>query len=175
MTFFGILKIDPLELCGNDFQSTGSHRLTVCTSTDSYYYFSAYTWWQKRNTFPQGSNGPIFKIPKYVISNEPTEPTFEWTKFFCDISLTLLDINISCVGNPILLNFLQVYSCCNLFWSCFIDNFTMVGIFMLLHIEYIDWEYKHVLYVTDLLIHKTESRDAIASKKSIKYWMMSTF
>ena len=39
MTFFGILKIDPLEPCGNEFQSTGSHRLTVCTSTDSYNTF----------------------------------------------------------------------------------------------------------------------------------------
>ena len=29
MTFFGILKIGPLEPCGNEFQSTGSHRLTV--------------------------------------------------------------------------------------------------------------------------------------------------
>ena len=90
MTFFGILKIGPLEPCGNEFQSTGSHRLTVCTSTDSYYYFSAYTWGQKRNTFPQGSSGSIFKIPKNVISYEPTEPTFEWAKLFCDISLTLL-------------------------------------------------------------------------------------
>ena len=76
MTFFGILKIDPLEPCGNEFQSTGSHRLTVCTSTDSYYYFSAYTWRQKRNKFLQGSSGLIFKIPKNVISYEPTEPTF---------------------------------------------------------------------------------------------------
>ena len=85
MTFFGILKIGPLEPCGNEFQSTGSHRLTVCTSTDSYYYISAYTWGQKRNTFPQGSNGPIFKIPKNVISYGPTELTFEWAKFFWDI------------------------------------------------------------------------------------------
>ena len=76
MTFFGILKIGPLEPCRNEFQSTGSHMLTVCTSTDSYYYFSAYTWGQKRNTFPQGSSGSIFKIPKNVISYEPTEPTF---------------------------------------------------------------------------------------------------
>ena len=83
------MKIDPQEPCGNEFQSTGSHRLTVCTSTDSYYYFSAYTWGQKRNSFPQGSSGPIFKIPKNVISYEPTEPTFEWAKLFCDISLTL--------------------------------------------------------------------------------------
>ena len=85
-----LLKIGPLESCGNEFQSTGSHRLTVCTSTDSYYYFSAYTWGQKRNTFPQGSSGSIFKIPKNVISYEPTEPTFEWAKLFCDISLTLV-------------------------------------------------------------------------------------
>ena len=90
MTFFGIFKIGPLEPCRNEFQSTGSHRLTVCTSTDSYYYFSAYTWGQKRNTFPQGSSGPIFKIPKKVISYEPKEPTFEWAKLFCDISLTLM-------------------------------------------------------------------------------------
>ena len=90
MTFFGILKIGPLEPCGNEFQSTGSHRLTVCTGTDSCYYISAYTWGQKRNTFPQGSSGSIFKIPKNVISYEPTEPTFEWAKLFCDISLTLM-------------------------------------------------------------------------------------
>ena len=77
MTFFGILKIGPLEPCGNEFQSTGSHRLTVCTGTDSCYYISAYTWGQKRNTFPQGSSGSIFKIPKNVISYEPTEPAFE--------------------------------------------------------------------------------------------------
>ena len=96
MTFFGILKIGPLEPCGNEFQSTGSHRLTVCTSTDSYYYFSAYTWGQKRNTFPQGSSGSIFKIPKNVISYEPTEPTFEWAKLFCDISLTLMYKNSFC-------------------------------------------------------------------------------
>ena len=44
MTFFGILKIRPLELCGNEFQSTGCQRLTVCSGTDSYYYFSAHTW-----------------------------------------------------------------------------------------------------------------------------------
>ena len=67
------------------FQSTGSHRLTVCTSTDSCYYFPVYTWGQKRNSFPQGSSGPIFKIPKNVISYEPTEPAFEWAKFFWDI------------------------------------------------------------------------------------------
>ena len=77
MTFFGILKIGPLEPCGNEFQSTGSRRLTVCTGTDSCYYISAYTGVQKRNTFPQGSSGPILKIPKNVISYEPTEPTFE--------------------------------------------------------------------------------------------------
>ena len=94
MTFFGILKIGPLEPCGNEFQSTGSHRLTVCTSTDSCYYISAYTWGQKRNSLPQGSSGPIFKIPKNVISYEPTEPTFEWAKFFGDISLTLIQRDV---------------------------------------------------------------------------------
>ena len=77
MTVFGIFEIGPLEPCRNEFQSTGSHRLTVCTGTDSCYYISAYTWGQKRNTFPQGSSGSIFKIPKNVISYEPTEPTFE--------------------------------------------------------------------------------------------------
>ena len=56
-------------------------------------HFSAYTWGQKRNSFPQGSSGPIFKIPKNVISYEPTEPTFEWAKFVCVISLTLLRAN----------------------------------------------------------------------------------
>ena len=76
MTVFGIFEIGPLEPCGNDSQSTGSHRLTVITSTDSYYYFSAYTWGQKRNSFPQGSSEPIFKIPKNIFY-EPTEPNFE--------------------------------------------------------------------------------------------------
>ena len=102
MTFYGIFKIGPLELCGNEFQSTGSNRLTVCTSTDSYYYFSAYTWGQKRNSFLQGSSGPIFKIPKNVISYEPTEPTFEWAKLFCDISLTLLHTTNNTPSIPLL-------------------------------------------------------------------------
>ena len=87
MTFFGVLKIGPLEPCGNDFQSTGSDRLTAdCLYQYSYYYFSAYTWGQKRNSFPQGSSGPIFKIPKNVISYELTEPTFGT---FCILSLIL--------------------------------------------------------------------------------------
>ena len=76
MTVFGIFEIGQLEPSGNESLSTGGHRMTVCPSTNSYYYF-AYTWWQKRNTFQQGSSGPIFKIPKNVISYEPTEPTFE--------------------------------------------------------------------------------------------------
>ena len=77
MKFLEILKIGPLELCRNEFQSTGSHKLTVCTGTDSCYCISAYTWGQKRNTFLQGSSGLIFRIPKNVISYEPTELTFE--------------------------------------------------------------------------------------------------
>ena len=61
---------------------------------DSCYYFSAYTWRQKRNTFPQSSNGPIFKIPKNIKYYGPTEPTFQWGNFlgtFCVFfSLTLM-------------------------------------------------------------------------------------
>ena len=108
MKFFGILKIGPLEPCGNDFQSTGSHRLTVYTSTDSYYYFSAYTWWQKRNTFPQGSSGSIFKIPMNPQNQQTKQNKYKNTrnfeKYFVNHSNTKRHQNSSIIHMQTILN-----------------------------------------------------------------------
>ena len=98
MTVFGIFEIGPLESCGNEFQSTGSHRLTVCTSTDSYYYISAYTWGQKRNSFPQGSSGPIFKFQNIWSPMNPQNQLLSEQNFFgtfCVWTLTLLHMQSS--------------------------------------------------------------------------------
>ena len=58
MTFFGILKIGPLEHCRNEFESTGSNGQTVCTSTDSYWKWPLVC----LNTNISASTWPKFKI-----------------------------------------------------------------------------------------------------------------